>query len=56
MFLVNRIITYPISQSEVENETSMSQHILNANGFNHVDIIDRIKYKKQKSLPQKYYN
>jgi len=48
-FLVNRIVTYPIPQSEVENKTSISQHILNASGFNHVGIADKIKYIKRKS-------
>jgi hypothetical protein len=40
---------YPIPRSGVENKTCISQHILNDNGFNHVDIADEITNKKQKS-------
>jgi hypothetical protein len=48
-FLVNRIITYPMPRSEMEKEISTSQHILNANGFNLIDIMDRIKHQQRKS-------
>jgi hypothetical protein len=48
-FLVSRIVTHPIPHSEVVNKTSISQHILNASGFNHVGIADKIKYIKRKS-------
>jgi hypothetical protein len=50
-FVVNIIFTYHEPQIEVENETSISQHVLNASGLNHVDMMDRIKYSKRKSSP-----
>jgi hypothetical protein len=44
-YLENRTITYPMTEINRRKEINICQHILNTNGFKHVNLVDRIKKK-----------
>jgi hypothetical protein len=44
-YLVNRIVAYPIPESEKENEICISQQIANNNGYLHIDVAKLVKDK-----------
>jgi hypothetical protein len=44
-YLEHQIITYPMSETNQKKEVNICQYILNSNGFNHIDLINRIKKK-----------
>jgi hypothetical protein len=46
--LVNRIVSYPIPESEKEKEIRVSQQIINANGYQHLNIAKMVKDKMLK--------
>jgi hypothetical protein len=62
-YLVNRITSYLMAAIRKEREIRICQHILNSNGFHHINIADKMKekakkgpitYSTQKSQTQKW--
>jgi hypothetical protein len=47
--LINRIITYPIPASRKEKEICISQQIINANGYQHLNVAKMVKDKMSKN-------
>jgi hypothetical protein len=45
-FIMNRIIKCPMSQQEINEEIALGQQLLNASGYNYINIKEEIKKKK----------
>jgi hypothetical protein len=45
-FIMNRIMKYPMSQQKTNEEIAIGQQLLNANGYNYIDIKEEINKKK----------